>query len=117
LAQLLYLKLDKLVSNKNAIQDAFSSSKRTQGSTKMAHNDLRNESEICDDSKSNAIKKNARDISKYTKKVAEEKDDSELDEIEDRETKKALEWLEVEWDSLAKILKQTNSKIYWKNVY
>jgi len=91
LAQLLYLKLNKLVSNKNAIQDAFLSLKRTQNLTKMTHNDLRNESKICDDLKSNAIKKNARNTSRYTKKVAKEKDDSELNEIKDRETKKALE--------------------------
>ncbi len=57
----------------------------------MTHNDLRNESEICDNLKSNAIKKNAKDISKYTRKATKEKDDNELNKIKDKETKKALE--------------------------
>ncbi len=91
MAQLLYLKLDRLVSNKDAIQDAFLSSKRAQGLAKMAHNDLRNKSKICDDLKSNAIKENAKDTSRYTREATKEKDDNELNKIEDRETKKALE--------------------------
>jgi len=56
----------------------------------MTHNDLRNESEICDDSKSSAIKKNAKDTSRYIRKAIKEKDDNELNEIKDREIKKAL---------------------------
>ena len=83
----------------------------------MTHNDLRNKSEICDNLKSNAIKKNAKDISKYTRKATKEKDDNELNKIKDKETKKALEWLEVKWSSFAKILKQPNLKINWENVY
>jgi len=34
------------------------------------------------------------------------------EELEDRETEKALQWLGVEWDSLAKILRQTDPEIY-----
>jgi len=85
------LKLNKSISNKDAIQDAFLSLERTQDLTKMTHNDLRNENEICDNLKSNAIKKNAKDTSRYIRKAIEEKDDNELDEIKDKETKKALE--------------------------
>jgi len=58
---------------------------------KMTHSDLRNENEICDDSKSSAIKKNAKDTSRYTREAIEEKDDNELNEIKDREIEKALE--------------------------
>jgi len=83
----------------------------------MAHSDLRNESEVWGDSKSGAVKENAEDTSGYTREAAEEKDDSELGEIEDRETEEALEWLGAEWSSLAKILKQTDSEIYWEDVY
>jgi len=43
---------------------------------------------------------------------AAEKEDSELDENEDREREEALKWLEDEWDSLAKILEQRDSGIY-----
>ncbi len=57
----------------------------------MTHNDFRNENEMCDDSKSSAIKKNAKDTSRYIREATKEKDDNELDEIEDREIKKALE--------------------------
>jgi hypothetical protein len=46
--------------------------------------------EICDDLKSIVVKENARDSTRYTREVVEKKDDNELDEIEDRETKKAL---------------------------
>jgi len=117
LAQLLYLKLNRPVSNKDAIRDAFSSLERAQGLAKMAHSDLRNESEVCDDSKSSAVKENAGDTSGYTREAAKEKDDSELDEIEDRETEKALEWLGAEWGPLAKILRQRDPEIYWEDVY
>ncbi len=89
MTQLLYLKLNKFISNKDAIQDAFLSLERTQDLTKITYNDFRNESKICDDLKSNAIKKNAKDTSRYTRKATKEKDDSELDEIEDKEIKKA----------------------------
>jgi len=84
------------MSNKDAIRNAFLSLERAQGLTKMTHNDLRNESKICDDSKSSAIKKNAKDTSRYTREATKEKDDNELDEIEDKEIEEALEWLEVE---------------------
>jgi len=57
----------------------------------MTHNDFRNENEMCDDSKSSAIKKNAKDTSRYTREATKEKDDNELDEIKDREIEKALE--------------------------
>lgn len=85
------MKLKRFVSNKNTIRDAFLSLERAQDSTKIIYSNLRNESKICDDLKSNAIKKNARDTSRYTKKATKEKNNSELDEIENRETKKALE--------------------------
>lgn len=117
MAQLLYLKLDRPVSNKDVIRDASSPPERAHGSAKMAHSDLRNESEVCGDSNSGVVKENAGDTSGYTKEAAEEKDGSELDETEDRETEEALEWLGAEWGSLAKILKQTDSEIYWEDVY
>ncbi len=85
------MKLNKSISNKDAIQDAFLSLEQTQDLTKMTHNDLRNKNEICDNLKSNAIKKNAKDTSRYIRKAIEEKDDNELDEIKDKETNKALE--------------------------
>ncbi len=90
MAQLLYLKLKRPRSNKNAIRDAFSFAQRTQGLAKITHNDLQNVREICDDLKSIVVKKNARDSTRYTREVVEKKDDNELDEIEDKETKKAL---------------------------
>ena len=83
----------------------------------MAHSDLQNEREVCDDLKSVAVGENVGDSTGYTMELAEEKDDNELDEIEDKETEKALKWLGVEWDSLAKILKQRDSEIYWEDVY
>jgi len=57
----------------------------------MTHNDLRNKSEICNDLKSNAIRENARDTTRYKREVAKEKDDNELNEVEDKEIEKALE--------------------------
>lgn len=89
--QLLYLKLNKFVSNKNAIRDAFLSLKQTQDLAKITYSNLRNESKICDNLKSNAIKKNAKDISRYTREAAKKKDNSKLDKIKDRKIKKILE--------------------------
>jgi len=91
LIQLLYLKLNKFVSNKNAIRDAFLSLKQTQDLAKITYSNLRNESKICDNLKSNAIKKNAKDISRYTREAAKKKDNSKLDKIKDRKIKKILE--------------------------
>jgi len=84
------------VSNKYAIRDAFLSSQRAQDSTKITQSDLRNEKETRDDLKSNAIKRNVENYTRYKREATKEKDNSELDEIEDRETKKALQWLGVE---------------------
>ncbi len=117
MAQLLHLKLEKPVSNEDTIRDVFSSPQRAQGSAKMAHSDLRNESEVCDDLKSGPVRENAGDTTGYTREAVEEKDDGELAEIEDRETEEALEWLAAEWDSLAKILRQRDPEIYWEDVY
>jgi len=91
LIQLLYLKLNRFVSNKNAIRDAFLSLKQTQDLAKITYSNLRNESKICDNLKSNAIKKNAKDISRYTREAAKKKDNSKLDKIKDRKTKKKFE--------------------------
>jgi len=85
------LKLNRFVSNKNAIRDAFLSLKQTQDLAKITYSNLRNESKICDNLKSNAIKKNAKDISRYTREAAKKKDNSKLDKIKDRKTKKKLE--------------------------
>jgi len=83
--------LNRSISNKNTIQDAFLFLEQAQDLAKIAYNNLRNESKIYNDSKSNAIKKNTKDILKYTRKAAKKKDDNKLDEIENRETKKILE--------------------------
>jgi len=105
------------VSNEDAIRDAFPSPQRAQGSAKMAHSDLRNESEVCNDLKSGAVRENAGNTTGYRREAAKEKDDSESDEVEDRETEEALEWLGAEWGSLAKILRQRDSEIDWEDVY
>lgn len=89
MAQLLHLKLERPGSNEDA-----------------------NERGVCDDLKSVTVRENAGDSTGYTREPAEEKDDNELDEIEDRETEEALKWLGAEWDSLAKILRQRDPEIY-----
>jgi len=84
------LRLNTSISNKNAIRDAFLSSKQAQDLAKIIYNNLRNKSKICDDLKSNAIKENTKDTSKYTREATKEKDNNKLDKIKDRKTKKAL---------------------------
>ena len=66
---------------------------------------------------SKAANKDEEDTIKYREKAAEEKDDSEVDDIEGKEAKKALRWLELEWESLAKILMKTDSETHWNEVY
>lgn len=74
--------------------NVFSPPQQAQGSAEI-HNDLRNESEVGDDLESGPIRENA-DTTIYTREAVEEKDDSELNEIEDRETGNALKWLGAE---------------------
>lgn len=111
LAQLLHLKLERPLSNEDATRETLSSPQRAQCSAKMAHSDLRNESEVCDNLKSGAVRENAGDTTGY------KRDDSHLDKTEDKEIDEALEWLGAEWRSLAKILRQRDSEIYWEDVY
>ena len=70
------------------------------------------------DLKSDAATKN-EDIGGYRREAAaaEEQDDSEVDDVEDREIDEALEWLGTEWECLAKTLRQTDSGISWDDVY
>ena len=65
---------------------------------------------------SKAAKKDEEDTIKYREKAAEEKNDSEVDDIEDKEAEEALRWLELEWESLAKILMKTDSETHWNEV-
>lgn len=83
----------------------------------MTYSDIRKEREVSDDLKSGVISENEGDTMGYARELAEQKDDSEVDEIEDRETEEALEWLTAEWDSLAKILRQRDSEFFWEDVY
>ncbi len=99
------------MSNKHAIRDAFLSSQRAQDSTEMTQSDSPKEREIRNDLKSSAVRENNTE---YRRGAVE---DSELDEIEDEKSDKALQWLEVEWDSLAKILRQTDPDVDWEDVY
>jgi len=85
------LRLNKLVSNEDAIRDAFLSLEQAQDLAKITYSNFRNKSKICDDSKSSAIKKNAKDTSKYTREAIEKKDNSKLNKIKDRKIEKALE--------------------------
>ena len=64
--------------------------------------------------KSEAAKKDSGHAIKDKMKVEEEKRDSEEDDLE---TEEALQWLEVEWKSLAKILKETDPEIQWNEAY
>jgi len=83
------------VSNKNTIRNAFLSLQQAQDLTKIAYNNLRNKSKICNNLKSNAIRENTEDTTKYKREAANEKDDNQSNEVENREIEKILEWLET----------------------
>ena len=117
MAQLLHLKMERTVRNEDAIRDAFSFPQRAQGSAKVARSDPRSEREVRNDLKSDAVRKNEGDITGYRREAAEEKDDGEVDDVEDSETEEALHWLEAKWKSLVKILRQIDSEISWEDVY
>ena len=78
------------------IQDAFSFSQLAQNSVRAVQSDARNESEIRDGLNSEAAKEDEEDTAGYRNEAAEEKDDSEVENIEDKEADKALRWLEME---------------------
>ena len=81
LSQLLPLRLERPVRNENATRDASLFPQQIQGLAKVTYSDPRSEREVRDDLKRDA---------------AEEKDESEVDDIEDRETEEALKWLGAE---------------------
>lgn len=101
LAQLLHLKVERPVRNEDAIRDASSFPQRAQGSAKVAQHDPRSERGVRDNLKSDNLKSDAArkmegDTTGHRREAAEEIDDSEVDDIEDRETEKALQWLGAE---------------------
>ena len=92
--------MEKPVRNEDTI--ASSNPQRAQGSIKVAQSNPRGEREVRDDLKSDAARKNAGDTKGYRREAAEETY-SEVYDIEDKETKEALQWLGTERESLAKI--------------
>lgn len=99
------------------IQDAFSFPQLAQNSVRAVQCDARNESEIRDGLNSEAAKEDEGDTAGYRNEAAEEEDGSEVEDIEDKEADKALQWLGMEWESLAKILMKTDSETHWDVVY
>jgi len=91
----LRLQVKRSVRNEGVIQDAFSFSQLAQNSVRVVQSDARNEREIRDGLNSKAAKKDEEDTTEYRNEAAEEKDDSEVENIEDKEADKALRWLEM----------------------
>jgi len=117
LAQLLHLNVESPVRNEDAIRDASSLPQRAQGSAKVAQSDPRSEREVRDDLTSDAARVHEGDTTGHGREAAEEKDDSEVDDADDREIEEALQWLGAEWESITKILRQSDPGVYWENVY
>ena len=97
--------------NKDVIRDASSFPQRAQGSAKVAQSDPRSQREVRDDLKTDAAVENEGDTTGHRREAAEEEDNSEVDDIEDRETEEALQWLGAEWESLTKFLRQRDSEL------
>lgn len=83
--------MKRSVRNESTIQDVFSFSQRAQNSIRVAQSDAQNKREIRNNLNSKAAMKDERDTTEYRKKAAEEKDDSEVNDIEDKEAEKALQ--------------------------
>ena len=111
LAHLLHLPVERPVRNEGAIQDAFSFPQGAQNSVRVVQSDARKKREIRDGLNSEAAKEDEGDTKGYRNEAAEEEDDSEV------EVDEALRWLEMEWESLAKILMKTDSETHWDAVY
>lgn len=65
-----------------------------------------------DDLTSDAVRIHEGDTTGHRREAVEEKDDSEIDDVEDRETEEALRWLEGEWESITKILRKSDPGVY-----
>lgn len=117
LAQLLQLSVESPVRNEAAIRDASSLPQRAQGSATVAQSDPRIERVVRDDLTSDAARIHEGDTTGHRREAAEEKDDNEVDDVEDRETEEALRWLEGEWESITKILRKSDPGVYWENGY
>ena len=95
--------MKRSVRNESVIQDVFSFSQLAQNSVRVIQSDAWNESEIRDDLNSKAVKKDKEDTTEYKNEAAEKKNDSKVENIEDKEADKALWWLEMKWEFLTKI--------------
>lgn len=113
MARLLHIKVERSLRNQVAIQDAFSVLDRAHDLVNVAQSKLRSDREVCEDLKMDGAGRSKGDMTAYRRKAVEEKDDSEVNDTEDREVENALRWLRDEWESLAKILRQTDSGIDW----
>ncbi len=109
--------MKRSVRNESVIQDVFSFSQLAQNSVRVVQSDAQNESKIQDNLNSKAAKKDEEDTAEYRNEAAEEKDDSEVENIENKEADKALWWLEMKWKFLAKILMKTDSETHWNVIY
>ena len=75
--------------------------------------DSRSVRDVRDNPEPDAVRNIEGDVTGQRREAAEKRDDNEVDDFEDRETDKALQWLGAEWESLAKILRQRDPKVFW----
>ena len=117
MAHLLQLKVNRPVRNEDVIQDSFSFRQRAPDSVRVIRSYPQNEKQVRDDLKLEAAKKDEGDTTRYRREAAEEKTDSEVEDVENKETEEALRGLRAEWEALAKILRQRDPDIYWDEIY
>ncbi len=117
LAHLLQLKVERLTQNEAAVQDGLLSGQRAKGLGRLRQNYPPNGRKVRAELEMEAAKQVGGNTREHKRVGVEEKEDSEEDNIEDRETEKALQWLAAEWASLLKDLRELDSEISWDEDY
>ena len=111
LAHLLQLKVERHLRNEEAVQDCTSSGQRAKVSGRLSQNHPPNGRKLRAELYSEAAKQAEGNTREHGRVGVEEKEDSEEEDIEEKETEKALQWLKAEWASLLESLRQRDSEI------
>lgn len=117
MAHLLQLKVERLLQNEATVQDGLLSGQRAKGLGRLGQNYPPNGRKVRAELEMEAAKQVEGNTREYKRVGVEEKEDSEEENIEDKETEKALQWLAAEWASLLKDLGELDSEISWDEDY
>ena len=96
MAHLLQLKVERLLQNEVAVQDGLLSGQQPKGLGRLGQNYPLNGRKVQAELEMEAAKQVGGNTREHKRVGVEEKEDSKEENIEDKETEKALQWLAAE---------------------